>query len=113
MPEEDNGQQPEQSATMHIGAVYKQRIRIETDRDYTDGRHTHIYNLDTGEVITNILEITIHMSGSPREAHMAKITYALMNEQNRPVIISDELVTGTLTVDNPELAITVFEVGHE
>ncbi len=113
MPEEDNGQQPEQSATMHIGAVYKQRIRIETDRDYTDGRHTHIYNLDTGEVITNILEITIHMSGSPREAHTAKITYALMNEQNRPVIISDELVTGTLTVDNPELAITVFEVGHE
>src|SRR5260221_13856429 len=104
MPEEDNGTAPEQSATMHIGAVYKQRIRIETDRDYTDGRHTHIYNLDTGEAITNILEITVHMSGSPHKEHTALITYALMNEQNRPVIVSDEIVTGTLTVDNPELA---------
>jgi hypothetical protein len=102
-----------QSATMHIGATYKQRLRIETDRDYPDGRHTHVYNLDTGEAITNILEITIHMSGRPRQAHTARVTYALMTEQNKPIIVAGEMVTGTLTLDNPELAITVLEPEEE
>jgi hypothetical protein len=103
----------EQEAVMHIGAAYKQRLRIETDRDYPDGRHTRIYNLDTGEAITNILEIAIHMSGRPGQAHTAHITYALMTEQNKPVIVAGEMVTGTLTATNPELAITVLEPEEE
>lgn len=92
---------------MNIDATYKRRIRIECKPDEPHGRRTHIVDVETGEEITNVTSIMIHLE--PLEMNVAKLNYIEYDERNQIVIKDGELVSGNVTIENPEIALTVWE----
>ena len=92
---------------MNIDATYKRRLRIECKPDEPVGRRTHIIDVETGEAITNVTSIVIYLN--PREYNVAKLTYYEHNASGQPVVKDGEVVSGEVTIENPEIALTVWE----
>ena len=92
---------------MNIDAIYKRRIRIECKPDEPIGRRTYIIDVETGEAISNITSVMIYLE--PREMNVAKLTYYEHDERNHIVIKDGEPVSGEVTIENPEIALTVWE----
>ena len=92
---------------MNIDATYKRRIRIECDPDKPYGRRTHIIDVETGEDITNVTHVMIYLD--PRETNVAKLTYFECDERGQVVVRDGEPVSGEVTIENSEIALTVWE----
>jgi len=92
---------------MNIDHTYKRRIRIECDPDKSHGHETHIIDMETGEDITNVAKGMIYLD--PREINVAKLTYFEYDEHNHIVVKDGEPVSGEVTIENPEIALTIIE----
>ena len=92
---------------MIIDATYKRRIRIECKPDEPIGRRTHIIDVETGEDITNVTSVMIYLNS--REYNVAKLIYYEHNASGQLVVKDGEPVSGEVTIENPEIALTVYE----
>ena len=92
---------------MNIDYTYKRRIRIECDPDKPHGHGTRIIDVETGEGITNVASIAIYLE--PREINVAKLTYFEYDVHGKLVVKDGEPVSGSVTVENPEIALTAVE----
>lgn len=96
---------------MNIDLGYNRRIRIEGGMNDLNGRRLHVTDIETGETIQNVIEVTIYLSAvRNRNMNTAKVTYGAFDSENKPIVIDGEIATGTITLENPEISLTAYEV---
>src|SRR5260221_14379804 len=66
---------------MNMDEMYSRRIRIEGGMDETSGRRLHVYDIETGEAITNIMSISIFLNA--REESIADVVYCEIDENGK------------------------------
>ncbi len=92
---------------MNMDEMYSRRIRIEGGMDETSGRRLHVYDIETGEAITNIMSISIFLNA--REESIADVVYCEIDENGKYRQIAGKPIAETKRLVNPEIAVTAFE----
>jgi hypothetical protein len=109
---------------MYITSQFKRRIHIIGKPDDVRGCVLKVYDAETSEEILNITRIELLLD--VKESNVAKITYyerepVQTNQSHqfscfalgRTVVIDGEPVQGTVTVDNPSLNLTAWELASD
>ncbi len=96
---------------MNMTETYSRRIRIEGGMDDTYGRRLHVYDSETGEVITNIMSISIFLHA--REESIADVVYCEIDENGKYKQIAGKPIAETKRLVDPEIAVTAFERNKE
>ena len=92
---------------MNMTETYRRRIRIEGGMDELRGQRLHVYDVETGEVITNIMSISIFLNA--REESIADVVYCEIDENGKYRQIAGKPIAETKRLVNPEIAVTAFE----
>jgi hypothetical protein len=90
---------------MHIDETFKRRIRIEGALDVLAGYKLTVTDIETGEMIWNVLGVVITIC--PGEVNRADVTYHNYTktfDENGPVFESKQI-----RLDNPEIAVSCYE----
>ncbi len=96
---------------MNMDETYSRRIRIEGGIDDTHGHRLHVYDIETGEVITNIMSISIFLNA--REESIADVVYCEIDERGKYKQEAGKPIAETKRLVDPEIAVTAFERNKE
>jgi hypothetical protein len=96
---------------MKIQEGFKRRVRIEGKLDDLKGYRLKIYDVETGEEITNVVKALIILDA--REYNAVELTYAETDEQGKYIMQDGDIVRKTVRVHFPDIAITAFEVEND
>lgn len=95
--------------------IYNRKIRIENCHcpdKLPNGESVIIKDAQTGERITNIVSVDIHLS--PMGLNMAELTYYEIDANKNLIIKNDEPIEHTAIAKDPEIKLTTFArtIGH-
>src|SRR5260221_13445948 len=92
---------------MNMTETYRRRIRIEGGMDELRGQRLHVYDVETGEVITNIMSISIFLNA--REESIADVVYCEIDDNGKYKQEAGKPIAETKRLVDPEIAVTAFE----
>lgn len=95
---------------MDMHKNFHRRIRIEGKPDAIEGDLLTVSDAQTGEQITNIKRVAVLLDVT--HDNKAIITYYEKDESGELVVKDHEPVERTVTVDNPELSVTAYDVNE-
>lgn len=93
---------------MIVDENFKRRVRIQGNIDETRGFMMSIYDIDSGEAITNVAKAVIYLD--PREVNKVQLTYHKADPETKHFLKGGE--NQTLVLDNPEIYVTAYEVDN-
>lgn len=94
-----------------INATWKRRIRIEGKPDETRGYMLLVCDAETGEMINNVRSVVVRLA--PEADNEADVTYHEVDEAGHFMAEKDgKSVERTITVKDPEIAVTAFETNE-
>ena len=94
---------------MRLDEHFKRRVRIEGKANETLGRRLIVRDLETGEEIEHVTRVTIYLDANGKQ-NRAELTYAIADAHGRLLQPKrGKLVEKTISVDNPEVALTAWE----
>jgi hypothetical protein len=97
---------------MYIDTTYNRRIRIEGAPDELHGYKLTIHDIDTGEMITNVIGVAVYIDVG--EMNVAELYFHPYNEQGVIVVDADRNpVVQKRRLDNPEIAVSAMEALSE
>jgi hypothetical protein len=86
---------------MYIDTVYNRRIRIEGAPNELHGYKLTIHDIDTGEMITNVIGVVVYI---------AELYFHPYSEQGVIVVDADRNpIVQKKRLDNPEIAVSAME----
>ncbi len=96
---------------MDIHKNFHRRIRIEGKPDAVEGYLLTVSDAQTGELIANVKRVAVLLD--VMHDNKAIITYHEKDESGKLVVKDHEPVERTVTVDNPELSVTAYDVNED
>lgn len=95
---------------MMINEHYNRRIRVVGKPGETHGSMLTIRDIETDALIENVCEVEITLGATHK--NWAKLIYYKADETTGKLLSDEhrEPIEQTITVDNPEIDVTAFEV---